>query len=80
MVPAAHAPRSALLTTALTSVLLTLVVTRLWPGRAGSASCNAGGSALGRGDQTGKILVFQHIYAINNYREVVQDQVGAADS
>jgi hypothetical protein len=79
MVTAAHAPRSALLITALASVLLTLVGTRLWPGKAGSASCSAGGLALGRGGQTGKILVFQHIYAINNYREVVQDQVGAAD-
>ena len=77
MVTVAHAPRAALLTTALTSVLLTLVVTRLWPHRGGSVSCSAGGAALGHGRRTGKILVFQHIYAINNYREVVQDQVRA---
>ena len=64
--------------TALVSVLLTLLVTRPWHGTGNSTCSNTGGLSSSRGSKTGKILVFQHIFAINNYKEVVQDQVRPA--
>lgn len=75
MVTAAPAPRPALVTTAVASILLTLLVIRLWDGNASSTCSGAGQLAPGSESQAGKVLVFQHIYAINNYKEVVQDQV-----
>ena len=74
MVTTAHAPRPALVTTAVLSVLLTLIFTRPWHGSGNSSCSSAGQLAPGAGGQSGKVLVFQHIYAINNYKEVVQDQ------
>jgi len=61
--------------TALASVLLTLLFTRPWHGTDSSTCSDSGRLSLGGGRKTGKVLVFQHIFAINNYREVVQDQV-----
>ena len=77
MVTPAPVPRSTLVITALVSVLLTLLVTRPWHGTGNSTCSNPGLLSSGRGRKTGKVMVFQHIFAINNYREVVQDQVRA---